>query len=247
MEQSEDDKTYFIFNDLLTDTYIYRYMDLDHFLCMVKDRKFYVSKKKSFEDLNEIRPPHKNLYPICVGGNNGTLDYTHIAEEVKRISKKWKDYKDTGEWFTSCWTLWRDENYLMWKAYASKFGVRICTTIDRFVDSITPNDFFVLCGRITYDGYYPEKESESLIFSKGKYYSNEEELRFYFIPKSFQVEKDYIELPIKLKDDNSQDIIKEIILSPCIKKKAAEEMKNMLKNIPELMNCNISLSKIELK
>ena len=95
--------------------------------------------------------------------------------------------------------------------------------------------------------YSVSRTSESLIFSKGKYYSNEEELRFYFIPKSFQVEKDYIELPIKLKDDNSQDIIKEIILSPCIKKKAAEEIKNLLGNITELKNCNISISKIELK
>ena len=98
-----------------------------------------------------------------------------------------------------------------------------------------------------YDGYYPEKESESLLFSKGMYYSNEEELRFYFVPRSVHVEKDYIELPIKLKDDNCQDIIKEIILSPCIKKNAAEEIKKNLSNIPELKNSNISISKIELK
>lgn len=222
-------------------------MDLDFFLCMIKDRKFYISKKKSFGDLNETRPPLKSLYPICICGNNNNPDFSHITVDVKMITEKWKEYKETGEWFASCWTLRRDENYLMWKAYTSKFGVRICTTIDRFVDSITPNDFLVLCGRIMYDGYYPEKESESLLFSKGTYYSNEEELRFYFVPGSVHVEKDYIELPIKLKDDNCQDIIKEIILSPCIKKKAAEEMKNMLKNIPELMNCNISLSKIELK
>lgn len=221
-------------------------MDLDHFLCMVKEGKFYVSKKKTFDDLNEIIPHYKSLYPFNIIGNDDTLEYTRIIEEVKIISKKWKDYKNTSEWFASCWTLRHDENYLMWKAYPSKFGVRICTTIDRFVDSITPNDFLVLCGRMIYDGYYPEKELDSLIFSKGKYYSNEEELRFYFVPKSVQVDKDYIELPIRLKEDNAQDIIKEIILSPCINRKAAEEIKVMLKNIPELKNCNISISKIEL-
>jgi hypothetical protein len=38
MGQSEDEKTYFMFNDLRTDTYIYKYMDLDYFLCMIKEK-----------------------------------------------------------------------------------------------------------------------------------------------------------------------------------------------------------------
>ena len=164
-----------------------------------------------------------NSILFFVSGNNSTIDYTRVSEEVKRISMKWKDYKNTGEWFASCWTLRRNENFLMWKAYASKFGVRICTTIDRLVDSITPNDFHILCGRIMYDGYYPEKSIESLVFSKGGYYSNEDEFRFYFIPKDGYIDKDYVELPINKNDDNDRNVIIEIILSPCIKKKAAEE------------------------
>jgi len=247
MGQSEDEKTYFMFNDLRTDTYIYKYMDLDYFLCMIKEGKFYVSKKRKFEDLNEIWPPYKQFYPFLVSGNNSTIDYTRVSEEVKRISMKWKDYKNTGEWFASCWTLRRDENFLMWKAYASKFGVRICTTIDRLVDSITPNVFHILCGRIMYDGYYPEKSIESLVFSKGGYYSNEDEFRFYFIPKDGYIDKDYVELPINKNDDNDRNVIIEIILSPCIKKKAAEEIRRMLSGMPELENCKISISKIELK
>jgi len=111
MGQSEDEKTYFMFNDLRTDTYIYKYMDLDYFLCMIKEGKFYVSKKRKFEDLNEIWPPYKQFYPFLVSGNNSTIDYTRVSEEVKRISMKWKDYKNTGEWFASCWTLRRDENF----------------------------------------------------------------------------------------------------------------------------------------
>jgi len=98
-----------------------------------------------------------------------------------------------------------------------------------------------------YDGYYPEKSIESLVFSKGGYYSNEDEFRFYFIPKDGYIDKDYVELPINKNDDNDRNVIIEIILSPCIKKKAAEEIRRMLSGMPELENCKISISKIELK
>lgn len=248
MEHNQEvDKTYYILNDLQTDTYIYRYMDLDYFLCLIKDRKFFVSKKNCFQDMNETRPPFKSLYPFSYIENNLPPDTSYIEKIMNITSKKWKDYKDTGEWFASCWTLRHDENYLMWKAYTSKFGVRICTSIDSFVDSITPNDYYIFCGRILYEGYCPEKDVKSLAFSKGRYYSNEEEFRFYFIPQSGYVDKKYIELPINLIDNDGHNVIKEITLSPFIKKKAAEEVKKMLSGMPELNNCNISISKIELK
>lgn len=247
MEDNINNKTYFLFNELHPKSKIYKYMDLDYFLCMVKEEKFFISKKNCFDDMNETNLPFKYILPICAVGDKQIPDYSCISEEVKKASEKWKAYKDTSEWPTSCWTLRNDENYLMWKTYCSKFGVRISTTIDKFINSITPNDYYILCGRIQYKGYHSGMDIEPLMFSKNRYYSNEEEFRFYFMPKSDIVERDNINLPIKLKDKDNQNIITEIILSPFIKDKAAEEIRIMLNGMTELKNCSIALSKIKIK
>lgn len=83
-------------------------------------------------------------------------------------------YKEYGNLLTYCWTLREDENYLMWDSYAKKKGVRIMTSIDKFVYSLKTNDYEVLCGRINYQKYDINKGLERNLYTKEKFFSNEE-------------------------------------------------------------------------
>lgn len=250
MEESQQsfsrNKVYYVLSELRPHTPIYRYMDLDFFLCMLKRKKLYVSKRRTFQDKDERQLPIKCLFPLHVA-NTKQAD---LKEKTEAIIENWRNYKETGNWHVSCWTLRNDENYLMWKSYTTKFGVRIATTIDKLIDAITPNNYNILCGKLLYNGFHATQELGELLFSKSGYYSNEEEVRFYFEPKSTSIADETlsdnsIEIPLKL-NVGGHHFLNEIILSPFIKDDAAMVLCEMLQNMDQLKGCRICKSNIRL-
>lgn len=245
-QSSSKNKVYYVLSELRPHTSIYRYMDLDFFLCMLKRKKLYVSKRRTFHDKDEKQLPIKFFLPPHVVNTK----QPNLKEETEAIMEKWRSYRETGDWPVSCWTLRNDENYLMWKSYTTKFGVRIATTIDRLVDSITPNNFNIWCGQLTYKGFHAVQEIGEMLFSKSAYYSNEEEVRFYFEPKSANLFDDTasdngIEIPLKL-TVGGHHIFSEVVLSPFIKNDAAKVLCEMLQNMDELKDCQIKKSHIRI-
>ena len=132
--------------------------------------------------------------------------------------------------------------------YLKSIGV---TTIDKFVDSITPNDYTIYCGKMTYCGYNPSQTIKELAFTKSHHFSNEEELRFYFEPQKNSCRKElsdsiFIELPMLLYV-NCGNVIDEVILSPFIKDGAADMICDFLNRTEDLAKCSIKKSNIRLQ
>ena len=104
----------------------------------------------------------------------------------------------------------------MWDAYTTKYGVRIQSSVNNFLKSISPFDNYFYHDEIKYSSDSPYTSAEDLLFIKHRAFSDEREYRFYFNENYISLDhskyisnNDYIELPIKPKI-----LIKKIILSP---------------------------------
>ncbi len=77
------------------------------------------------------------------------------------------------------------ENYLMWKAYSDRIGIRIQTTIDKLMDALSLPDHIAICARMRYKAIDTKENLISSLLKKESYYQSENEIRFYFIPKKY--------------------------------------------------------------
>lgn len=190
---------------------IYQYMDLDYLLSLLESKQYFVNRKCHFEDRGESVLPPKSLFGFNAYGT--LLDEEITQKKIREISNKLDSYRKSVYWLTSCWTKDNAESLLMWKNYTTKMGVRIKSNINNFVASINTDNFKILCGHIAYDGYTLKPFGEC-IFSKEKYYKDEREVRFYFIPND---DSNYshkgVDIPI-----NPLTLIEEIVLSPYFKR-----------------------------
>lgn len=217
---------------------IYQYMDLDYLFCLLENNVYFVNPKCHFEDKRESALPIKSLFGFNSFGVQ--LNKEEIQRKSNEVSDKIKKYSDSAYWSTSCWTKDDTESLLMWKNYTTKMGVRIKSNINNFVASINTDEFKILCGHIAYDGY-TLKSFEECLFSKEKYYKDEREVRFYFMPND---DRNYshkgMDIPI-----DPKTLIEEIVLSPYIKRSAAEKIAEVIRT--EYGINNIHPSKIEIK
>ena len=215
---------------------IYQYMDLDYLLSLFESKLYFVNRKCHFEDRGESVLPPKSLFGFNAYGS--LLDEEITQKKIREI--KLDSYRKSVYWLTSCWTKDNAESLLMWKNYTTKMGVRIKSNINNFVASINTDDFKIVCGHIAYDGY-TLKPFEECIFSKAKYYKDEREVRFYFIPND---DRNYshegVDIPI-----DPQTLIEGIVLSPYIKRSAAQKIAELIRT--EYGINNIHPSKIEIK
>lgn len=237
-------KIYYVLSKFDPTTPIYRYLDFDFLLSFLSKERLDVPMKYTFSDSHESTLPVSHFFGIRAVGN-GAIETTSAKNDILR--QKWNEYKEESGILTSCWTIRQDENYLMWKAYSSKMGVRIKTTINDFVSSIKTDDYDILCSEIAYSGHKYGADLEEQIFSKDSFYSNEEEIRFYFYPTNKDKSKgnstiSRINIPFCPKD-----LIQEIILSPFIDCNATDAIKELLEEKYTYLQGKIKKSKIKIK
>lgn len=217
---------------------IYQYMDLDYLFSLLESKQYFVNRKCHFEDKCESKLPPKSLFGVNLNGVQPNKD--KITKMTQEISEKLKGYRESASWLTSCWTKDNTESLLMWKNYTTKIGIRIKSNIENVIASIDTDKYTIVCGHISYDGYF-SKPFEECIFSKKQYYKDEREVRFYFIPNAdSNCSSEGVNIPI-----NPTNLIDEIILSPYIKCIAAVKMTELIKK--EYGINNIHPSKIEIK
>ncbi|MCR5360535.1 MAG: hypothetical protein K6E73_00810 [Bacteroidales bacterium] len=183
--QNTPQKVYYLEEKLSSDTPICRYMNFDAFL-QILNGKFYVPRKSKLLDLRENGEiplkdrfqPHPANVKVSDEELQKSFDATNAFIENLKKSKSL---------LTSCWMNSEQENYLMWKAYSDRIGIRIQTTIDKLMDALYLTDHIAICARMKYQAINigTEESSISSLLIKEPYYQSENEIRFYFIPKKY--------------------------------------------------------------
>lgn len=213
---------------------INQYLSLEHLFCHLLTKTYYIGKKALFNDAKECEIPLKYLFmptqANCrVDENNKKLINNHLA--------KCRLYKLLSNNYISCWTKEKNENYLMWKAYTPKFGVRISSTVSNFTASFDPDyikNYDIYGSSVSYEQQYFTDDTRKLMFSKDKAYKDEREYRFLFIKP--QNSEDHIKVPY-----NPKIMIDKITLSPFI----PQDIGNFIRDVLDKhFNLNAYPSKI---
>ncbi|GEM_PF-2259857 len=181
--QNTPQKVYYLEEKLSSDTPICRYMNFDAFL-QILNGKFYVPKKSKLLDLRENGEiPLKDRFqshPANVKASDEELQKSFDATNAFI-----ENLKKSKSLLTSCWMNSDQENYLMWKAYSDRIGIRIQTTIDKLMDALSLPDHIAICARMRYKAIDTKENLISSLLKKESYYQSENEIRFYFIPKKY--------------------------------------------------------------
>ena len=209
------------------DLNICQYMRLDYLIKLLETKKYYIKRRRTFEDANESYRNNKLAFPFQQVGNNSPQQ---VGSEKRIIP-----YSNIINCPTACWAKYEHENFLMWKSYSSEVGVCIKTTVHRFISSldinlgINENENKVLCGSMDYkQNVVPSTIEDCQLFVKDIVYENEEEYRFYFLlatDTSIKNEEKGIYVPVDI-----NLMIDEILLSPFISKETADRIARMIKS-----------------
>lgn len=218
---------------------IYKYMELDHLIALFETNQLYVKRRRENEDANES---YKNI--------NLQFGFTAVGENVPpqpKAQERMVPYDSIVNLPTSCWTLDPRENYLMWKGYASKWGVRIKSSIHNFISSVEidtseKDHDKILCGSMIYEDFMPSTVEEKQLFGKDIAYADEREFRFYFnLPDdSCKKETKSIFIPIL-----PNVLVDEVVVSPFFHPEASKKIVSFMKCCYNLKN--VSPSKIKIK
>lgn len=216
----------FMINDIPWDTPICQYMRLDYFISLLAKKEYFVRPRCEFDDVFEVNLPMPKMFPIHEAAK--IVSPAVLNDECQKMSEKLKANRENCNLLTSCWCLQTYENMLMWNCYASKIGVRITSTIRRFLISLNTDIYDVLCGCMSYTGY--SFYNDDLYFTKDRGYQNEDEYRFYLIPKVYFPATDTNKpKPVRLKVEPSV-LIKDAIVSPYIETRVANEICKLIKD-----------------
>lgn len=229
---------YFRLKDGNGDRSICQYMRLDYLIRLLETRQYYMKRRSKFQDANECLN-----HPALMFGISPAKSDEQLGQEAKEHSFS---YYDIVTCPTSCWSLNEEENFLMWKSYATEMGACIRTTVHDLIasleiDIVPEGDNKVLCGTMDYKKFHPSTDEEQQLFDKDIAYAGEQEFRFYFMLESDKKKKtDGIYIPV-----NTSVMIGEILLSPFFNKDAADKFIRMIKcsyGIENIRQSDIKLS-----
>lgn len=240
-----DGKNIYVGKDINPNTSIFRYTDLFNLL-MLSRNQFYVGAKKNSLDKLESG---KEFFIL-------SSDFA-IARESRHESRAKKsrqlrqEIKNTKDWLTTYWTLKQEEDFFMWKTYASSpFSVRIETTIQDLLDTFDFDDYNIFVDKINYKGTKKcIKDITDYAFYKYNFYKGEEELRIYFLPTDMHT----IEIDEHVKETDvylqlkSPLPIKSILLSPFLRSASKVKLKELLEQQFKIDSSLICSSQIPLK
>jgi len=236
---------YFLLMDGVdTEQTICQYMDLDYLLRLLDTRTYFVKPKQSFHDLHESYLPLKSIFKLHFVGRES--DKSVIADTNESLVRL-RQFRESGTMLTACWTEHLGENALMWRNFTSKIGICIKSSIHNFMAAVDTDDYDVLCGRMAYTGIHTDTGIIDCLFTKDKAFVDEDEIRFYFIPKSSQktTNDKGVSIPIK-----PQVLIDEITLSPYINAQACKVLTDFINdkyNVDKQIRFKVRTSEIKMK
>lgn len=204
-------------------TEICQYMDMDYLIALLSKNKYYIKRKKFFIDKLEKSIPFKTCCVLNQYGKKFTPEQNARQESLIQLARRYEDISSM--LLTSCWTERVTENALMWDRNGERHKACIKSTIDGFVAAFGQMEYTIWCGKILYERIHASIISDDIIWYKEPYFSDEREIRFYFSKDFNNVIPDDRTDDHVLLSVNINCLIKEIVLSPYIKREAAEEIR----------------------
>ena len=216
-----------IFEMLSKDTVLWRYMSLEKFIILLKQKSLYFCCINCFEDKNE-----------------GVLPTIDIAM-FKTIGFNEKDWdKIRNGTFINCWIESPYELALMWESYG-KGGVAIQSTVDRICRSMKHDKRTVYMGRVKY--LIPEDVSTQIAgepinymkasMAKRKYYTQEQEVRLLYHDEENYKEKNGVLFEVDL-----PMLIEKVVINP----KAPSSFKDTIKEMSRCWSLDIPVESSEI-
>ena len=214
---------YYLPNDGPGNRIICQYMRLDYLIQLLETHKYYVGRRRVFEDANESYENLKLAFPIAPAKK--------LDMQEQELGERIIPYSDIIHSPTSCWTKNENESFLMWKSYATEVGACIKTTVHNLIASLEINLDYngmnkVVCGSMNYKEFLPSSDELRQLFDKDITFSDENEFRFYF---HLSDDTDKKRTKFQLIPVNTAVMIDEIILSPFICKEATDKLARMIK------------------
>lgn len=186
----EVQRNIFLMKGISLDTPICRYIDLDILVLLLQNNTFYLNRRRMFSDRNEHGwTGNFNRFMMPVSSDEDKEEKENERNYYKsQFKEDYDNRKAIADWLTICFTENTTENYFFWRAYTHhRFGIRICTSIKNFCDSIMQNnDYEFFIGKIEY-GQNCEKlclnnKITTYAFAKTMPYQDEREIRVYVFP-----------------------------------------------------------------
>jgi hypothetical protein len=183
------------------DTVIWRYMDLERLLALLRSRSLYLCR------LDHLRDPWEGLWPTTVLGSIRSELGGCAPGSVDNILKFFN--KMPKAFFVSCWHDNPFESAAFWDQYGNSRGFAIKSTIGRLKNSSRSEmQFFI--GRVQYIDYGSPEPMSTFntlrpAFLKRKSFEHEREVRVLhwelpFIEKQldWSIAKERYDLPVEL-------------------------------------------------
>jgi hypothetical protein len=174
----------------------YRYLDLDKFERLLKDRALFFCRADKFSDPFEASSPRvESIYRFLENkrldkeaGRNSTDE--ELYKKAKDLGQLHKKYKRS--FIVNCWHINKGESDAMWRLYLkTNEGVAIQSTVQKIVDAYTSNPETIYISRVRYIDYendtyyhrteYPQNNYNLFtpIVHKRNAFSHESELRLF--------------------------------------------------------------------
>ena len=207
-----------------SNTEICQYMDIDYLIALLSKNKYYIKRKKFFIDKLEKSIPFKTCCVLNQYGKKFTPEQNARQESLIQLSRRYEDISSM--LLTSCWTERVTENALMWDRNGERRKACIKSTKGDFVNAFGQMEYTIWCGKMLYEYMHTSIISDDIIWYKEPYFSDEREIRFYFSKEFSKVIPDDRTDDHVLLSVNINCLIKEIVLSPYIKREEAEKIQN---------------------
>lgn len=159
-----------------SDTIIWHYFSLAKFLSMLNNQSLYFTRADRFLDSHEGRLSNK--------------DTQFLDKVIPNLSDKISD-ELMGHFYINCWTINKNELYLMWDTYSSlEEGVAIQSTVENLIDSLDSTDKReIVISKVSYMDYHDQYTFDKTdgdanlyapYFCKRLYFQQENELRLVY-------------------------------------------------------------------
>jgi len=245
----------YLTEDISLDDYIFRYTDLDSLL-QILSGTFYVPAKEGFKQYDSLDAGRKLIYLYLTAFSAACEEPAppKSKEEIEKEKLLSTNMRMSKGFLASCWTTTRD-SYLMWRAYTSGTnGVIIKSCVHDVIASLkTMKDYYAYCVKMSYDGYYYGMPFVNYLFTKNRFYQDEKEIRFYFLPKKIEeyntppTDEELAKRAVCTGEFFKIEpavMISEIILSPFMRGNSFKELKDLLEGKYSFLKGKIKKSSI---